>query len=55
MPAVLATSEATRRLRNGDLVRVDGTTGDRVHHFKCVRLRGSRLDSAPIDRCTDCE
>ena len=27
IPAVLATGEATRRLSDGDLVRVDGTTG----------------------------
>ena len=27
IPAVLVASEATRRLRDGDLVSVDGTTG----------------------------
>jgi phosphoenolpyruvate-protein kinase (PTS system EI component) len=27
IPAVLATGEASRRLRDGDLVSVDGTTG----------------------------
>lgn len=27
IPAVLATGEATRRLRDGDLVSIDGTTG----------------------------
>ena len=49
IPAVLATGQATRRLHDGDLVSVDGTTGtvSIAPHGSGIRRQGLKDQGAP--------